>query len=454
MKKASARLENALNAAGGPLDACSEPHPLHLSREEPLLSAKEAAIHNKTPRSKEADDLEDAIILGAESVDAPRLDSLVPVGDLLSRRKVLAEQLETMQTQGLKARSLLREVEAMVSRAIEDDLNEGFQPSSSSSLPGSARGGSRPLAPSYRPPFGGSGGSSAAYGQQQQQQLSARATAPGRNALLAAADRIGQPSPRTSGPAPASVGDRPASADSESIKARRLHQCEMLSSQLQPMREELREHDESLQTAAADNAKLAKRAASALDFSAEELAAEMAKAELDQQEDKDAAWEAEMAASRARARSRMLERRLKSAGAVRPTTSSSSSSAISSTTSAASSSSSAAAVARQQPPQAFLQQQQRRLQRQTEQRRGSSNRGSSSRGGRALDVSDSMAILEEEEDEPTLDELMRAPAPPTPSRRGQGRPQIGRAGAAGGQTDAARRLEEKLVERFGSDVLR
>ena len=453
MKKASARLENALNAAGGPLDACSEPHPLHLSREEPLLSAKEAAIHNKTPRSKEADDLEDAIILGAESVDAPRLDSLVPVGDLLSRRKVLAEQLETMQTQGLKARSLLREVEAMVSRAIEDDLNEGFQPSSSSSLPGSARGGSRPLAPSYRPPFGGSGGSSAAYGQQQQQQLSARATAPGRNALLAAADRIGQPSPRTSGPAPASVGDRPASADSESIKARRLHQCEMLSSQLQPMREELREHDESLQTAAADNAKLAKRAASALDFSAEELAAEMAKAELDQ-EDKDAAWEEEMAASRARAKSRMLERRLKSAGAVRPTTSSSSSSAISSTTSAASSSSSAAAVARQQPPQAFLQQQQRRLQRQTEQRRGSSNRGSSSRGGRALDVSDSMAILEEEEDEPTLDELMRAPAPPTPSRRGQGRPQIGRAGAAGGQTDAARRLEEKLVERFGSDVLR
>ena len=161
-----------------------------------------------------------------------------------------------------------------------------------------------------------------------------------------------------------------------------------------------------------------------------------------------------MPASRARAKSRMLERRLKSAGAVRPTTSSSSSSAISSTTSAASSSSSAAAVARQQPPPAFLQQQQRRLQRQTEQRRGSSNRGSSSRGGRALDVSDSMAILEEEEDEPTLDELMRAPAPPTPSRRGQGRPQIGRAGAAGGQTDAARRLEEKLVERFGSDVLR
>ena len=150
MKKASARLENALNAAGGPLDACSEPHPLHLSREEPLLSAKEAAIHNKTPRSKEADDLEDAIILGAESVDAPRLDSLVPVGDLLSRRKVLAEQLETMQTQGLKARSLLREVEAMVSRAIEDDLNEGFQPSSSSSLPGSARGGSQ----RSRPPTG------------------------------------------------------------------------------------------------------------------------------------------------------------------------------------------------------------------------------------------------------------------------------------------------------------
>ena len=63
------------------------------------------------------------------------------------------------------------------------------------------------------------------------------------------------------------------------VRARRLQQCDDLQSQIGPISAALGEHDATLDAAAADNARLAARAASALSFSAAELAAEMASLE-------------------------------------------------------------------------------------------------------------------------------------------------------------------------------
>ena len=199
--------------------------------------------------------LEEVLLLGSAAVDAPRLDNLMPVEDLLARQRGIAARLESMQTEGLRARSLLREAEALVQRAIDDDLNEGFQPSSA---PGSARSGVA---------LGGRLAASQPAGA-----LSARMA--GRGVYGAASSTVaggaaanapvGGGGGGADGSAAPGGGHGGGASNAEMVRARRLEQCAEMESQIEPMRASLDTHHASLGAAAHDNARLAARAASAL----------------------------------------------------------------------------------------------------------------------------------------------------------------------------------------------
>lgn len=244
-RRAAQRLESALIAVGGPLrDESQRPRePCVSPLGRPLLSKEEAVALSED--DKHNGGLEEAILLGSAAVDAPRLDNLVPVQDLLSRRRGIEARLESMQTEGLRARSLLREVEALVQRAIDDDLNEDFQPSSAppSARSGVALGGR--LAPSQ--PASARMAGRGAYG------ASSSAVAGG----VAANAPVG-------GGWGGADGSAGGASNAEIVRARRLEQCAEMESQIEPMRASIDAHHASLGAAAHDNARLAARAATAL----------------------------------------------------------------------------------------------------------------------------------------------------------------------------------------------
>jgi len=343
-QRAQSRLDAALNAAGGPQlrDECEKPRqPVASPASRPLVTTKvERSLRDLEKKEKAAAaDAYDTFLLGAAAEDAPAA-SVVPVQSLIDRRQGLADRLETMQTEGLKARSMLREVEAMVKRAIDEELEEESVPSAAhgakpSSAPNSARAalGGR-LAPSRGP-----GGMSLGAPGPVSARASYNTALPGRSALYAAGagahasaehavtTAFGSRPPSSDGSRPDSgYGSRPASSGSggqgggqgggvgpvdhaDALKARRLQQCEVMEAQLTSMRGALDEDDASLGAAKKDNARLARRAADALSFSAEELAAEM---ELHAEADEEAhdAWEASMAVDLARARRNMIAARV------------------------------------------------------------------------------------------------------------------------------------------------
>ena len=313
-QRAQSRLDAALNAAGGPKplrDECQKPRePCGSPVGSVLLSTKEeSSLHASEKERAGEGGLEELLMLGSAAVNTPP-STLAPVDSLITRRQGLADRLETMQTEGLKARSMLREVEALVRRAIDEELEEEFVPSSASSKPASAPNSARAglggrLAPS-RGVAGMAGGGP----------MSARAAAGGRAAPYAGGAGAHAAAERADDGAP-SGSSRPGSASSvgasvnhsDAIKARRLEQCAAMEAQLASMRGALDGDDASLSGAAKDNARLARRAADALSFSADELEAEIAmQAEAD--EEANDAWEASMAADLANARTRMVAARV------------------------------------------------------------------------------------------------------------------------------------------------
>jgi hypothetical protein len=281
-RAASQRLDAAL-AASGHVEALSSPFegrrtgsfrdsahsPQEPTASEPYskggsrATGSPADLGGPRPRreGEEAEEvevgLEALLLLGSAAVDPP--DRGGPSHEaLLSRQRGLEDRLESMEAESIRTRSLLREVEAIVSRAMDgaSELDDADGPLAPAPTPPpsarSAAAGGR-LPPS-RPVGGG--------------KLSARATAPATRR---------EPSAGTPSGGGSSSGEGAASSASvEDVRAMRLLRCDMLSAQLQPLRGELDGFSSSLSTAAEANASLAARVEDALTFSAADLAAELA----------------------------------------------------------------------------------------------------------------------------------------------------------------------------------
>ena len=342
-ERAASRLDRALAASGALRDECASPLEPSLMASRKLGMAK-SEISSAEPDSRLEEDsevdaggLEAVILLGSAAVQQQCLERVQPADELIAACQRISQKLEAMQTDSLKTRNLLREVEAMVSRAIDeaDDDDDAAAPPPRATTatggrlpPSRAPGG---MALSARPGASVSGRHAAAKTawSEASQSLSApsstmpsaRGVAPGGGSVLASTAR---------GSANVDLGDRrgldetsgglggvgggifglSAEQDAEVIRAKRLLRCEEMEATGVVLRERVDGLSVDLSAAADANAQLASRLENALDFSfdSSELEAEMARVEAEER-----AADRELATSareRIRARSQLAAERL------------------------------------------------------------------------------------------------------------------------------------------------
>ena len=249
-RRPGSALDRALAASGKVLeDQCASPTADSLAKPAVQLTPEEQ--------------FEDLILLGSAAVAPSKLEQLIPVDDLIARQRGLGERLDAIQNDSLKTRNLLREAEALVSSAIHADEEEDARttpratvaaggrlaPSRAAGLPLSARG------VRATPAWAAATGNSSAP-------PSARSTGGG---VLAGSGSSG------GGGSGSGTGSNVDYV--EDIRAARLAQCEGFSAALTPLRDGVDNFAAGVGAAAEDNARLAARVESALDFrfSEEEL---------------------------------------------------------------------------------------------------------------------------------------------------------------------------------------
>jgi len=278
--RASERLERALAAAGSATPrsfgdeanrASDAATPQQHQQRKPT-AGREAYTAPAAPAAPAAD-TDDLFLDDGGPEDQPQ--EALPGTDMLKeRRRDLEERLETLQNDSIKTRSLLRDVEAMVQRAIEDapalededDLKvTSVAPSRATSAVPSPRGtattGARlPLSRMTPRPGVGAAVSAAA------------ATVAAARGRTAASSSYGAP-----------TADEPDADDaSDALRQRRLVRCEQMQAALQPMRRDLDEYASSLGDAHAGNERLQTALSSALTFSDEDIARELAAQALEE----------------------------------------------------------------------------------------------------------------------------------------------------------------------------
>ena len=79
--------------------------------------------------NKDKDDgpggLESLVMLGSAAIEAPAMSTHVPAEALITKHRGLEEQIDAIQNRNIQSRSLLREIEALLSRAMSDDGKSG-----------------------------------------------------------------------------------------------------------------------------------------------------------------------------------------------------------------------------------------------------------------------------------------------------------------------------------------
>ena len=308
-ERASSRLERALAASGSVMrDESASPHQPLLAASHKLGTAKaeNAAVAVALAAADNEDDggLETLVLLGSAAVQQQCMERVQPAEELISRAAGISERLETLQNDSLKTRNLLREVEAMVSRAIDEADDDGDAPPPRAS---SAMGGGR-LPPSralggWTLSARGAGSASGRHAapapvhawEASSSSLSAPTSARGGGVLLSTArggatvdpnDTRGLDSAVRGGGGGGGGGIFGVSAedDVEVIRARRLLRCEEMEATGAVLHERVDGLSASLGAASDANAKLAARLDDALDFtfSASELRDEMARVEAEE----------------------------------------------------------------------------------------------------------------------------------------------------------------------------
>jgi len=269
-RTASDRLVRALAAAGSTprsmtpddalRDACAEPrHPVVVSSTATVKSKPQCAWEAKPHKGETPDAYEDDAF-DAEGVAPPNWR---PASEALAtRRQEMEERLEEMQLAGLKVRSMLRDIEGIVQRAVDsaadnDDDDDGDSADSSHT--------------------GGAGSSTVGVkwpGLAGARLSGSRVTASAGPSAIARGGE-GTSYSAASSTATASACAAAAHLDVNAVKAERLERCEQFESELQPMRHGLASCDEGLSKARAQQERLQATLDSVLSFTDADIEAEL-----------------------------------------------------------------------------------------------------------------------------------------------------------------------------------
>ena len=264
---------NAPSAARGPEGSMASGRRLHDALAASAVAYTDASLCNEAPElSKErvaslesdAGSDEEAEVIDGR-LTSSRARARHEAAEMMSRRRALEDRAERCLMDNVAARSMLRDIEALLRDAPSyaeegEDEREGTSGDDSGRAAGSPST-SRP-ASATAPTAGRTG--------------PARHSAPPLRPTLS-----GRPlaSPRAAAPAcAAAVGaaGADARAQSDALRSMRLQRCDELNTSLAPLRAGVDEHDRRLEEAAAVSSRLQSALHSALSISEDELAAEMA----------------------------------------------------------------------------------------------------------------------------------------------------------------------------------
>lgn len=269
-RTASDRLVRALAAAGSTprsmtpedalRDACAEPrHPVIVSSTATVRSKPQCAWEAKPHKEETTPDAYEEDAFDADGVAPPNWRPAAEA--LASRRQEMEERLEEMQLAGHKVRTMLRDIEGIVQRAVDSAPDDDDDDGDSAGASHTEGAGSSTLGVKRPVPAGA--------------RLSGSRVTVSAGPSAIARGGEGTSYCAASSTATASACTAVAHLDFNAVKAERLERCEQFESELQPMRHGLASCDEGLSRARAQQERLQATLDSVLSFTDADIEAEL-----------------------------------------------------------------------------------------------------------------------------------------------------------------------------------